>query len=294
MCIDYRKLNEVVIPDEFPLPRQDTILQSLMGSRQLSTLVALAGFTQLQMVDSAKEKTAFRTHRGLYHFRCMPFGYRNSPGFFQRVMQGVLAPFLWIFTLVYIDDIVIYSKTFKDHLDHLDKVFGAIEKSGITLSPTKCHLAYQSLRLLGQKVSRLGLFTHKEKVDAIVNLAEPKNVYELQTFLGMMVYFSAYISFYAWLVAPLFALLKKGTTWTWGSSQQEAFNLVKTALVSAPGRAYAIPGLGYRVYSDACDVGIAAILLLGYKSKERCEVDCGWWGGVGEMWLNRGRVAQLQ
>ena len=153
MCIDYRKLNEITVPDEFPLPRQDSILQALTGSRWLSTLDALAGFTQLQMADSAKDKTAFRTHRGLYQFRRMPFGYRNGPAIFQRVMQGVLAPFLWIFALVYIDDIVIYSKTFEEHLKHLDQVFEAIERSGITLSPEKCHLAYQSLKLLGQKVS---------------------------------------------------------------------------------------------------------------------------------------------
>ena len=260
MCIDYRKLNEIVVPDEFPLPRQDAILQALTGSRWLSTLDALAGFTQLLMSEEAKEKTAFRTHRGLYQFRHMPFGYRNGPAIFQRVMQGVLAPFLWIFALVYIDDIVIFSKTFKEHLTHLDRVFNAVEKSGITLAPSKCHLAYQSLLLLGQKVSRLGLSTHKEKVDAIKELSEPKNVHDLQTFLGMMVYFSSYIPFYAWIVAPLFELLKKGSTWNWGSSQQEAFELAKTALVSAPVRAYAIPGLGYRVYSDACDVGIAAIL----------------------------------
>ena len=98
------------------------------GSLLLTYLLALLSY---KMADSAKEKTAFRTHRGLYQFWCMPFSYRNGPGVFQRVMQGVLAPFLWIFTLVYIDDIVIYSKTFKDHLDHLDKAFGAIEKSGM-------------------------------------------------------------------------------------------------------------------------------------------------------------------
>jgi transposase InsO family protein len=260
MCIDYRKLNEHAIPDEFPLPRQDTILQALTGSQWLSTLDALAGFTQLSMDDDAKEKTAFRTHRGLYQFRRMPFGYRNGPSVFQRVMQNVLSPYLWIFTLVYIDDIVIYSKTFEEHLQHLGKVFDSIERSGLTLSPAKCHLAYQSLMLLGQKVSRLGLSTHKEKVDAIVSLSPPKNVHELQMFLGMMVYFSAYIPFYAWIVAPLFELLKKDVDWKWTDIQQEAFDLAKLALTNSPVRAYAIPGNGYRVYSDACDVGIAAIL----------------------------------
>ena len=114
-----------------------------------------------------------------------------------------------IFALVYIDDIVIFSLTFEDHISHLDQVFKAIEKSGVTLTVTKCHFGYQSLLLLGQKVSRLGLLTHKEKVDAILQLDKPKNCHNLQVFLGMMVYFSAYIPFYAWIAGPLFGLLKR-------------------------------------------------------------------------------------
>ena len=260
MVIDYRKLNEAVIPDEFPLPKQDEILQALTGSQWLSTLDALAGFTQLQIKPEDKEKLAFRTHRGLFQFNRMPFGFRNGPAIFQRVMQGVLAPFLWLFALVYIDDIVIFSKTFEEHMNHLDLVFKAIAKSGITLSPKKCNLGYHSLQLLGQKVSRLGLSTHKEKIDAIMDLTPPRNVHDLQSFLGMMVYFSAYIPFYAWIVAPLFKLLRKEQPWEWGTLQQEAFDLSKKVLSHSPVRAYAIPGLGYRLYSDACDYGIAAIL----------------------------------
>ena len=260
MVIDYRKLNEYVIPDEFPLPKQDDILQALTGAQYLSTFDALAGFTQLEMAEESKEMTGFRCHRGLFQFKRLPFGYRNGPSVFQRVMQGILSPYLWIFALVYIDDIVVYSKTFKDHLKQVDKVLKAIAKAGITLSPPKCHLGYQSLQLLGQRVSRLGLSTHKEKIDAINQLAEPRNVHELQMFLGMMVYFSAYIPFYAWIVAPLFKLLKKETPWQWGEIEHEAFNLSKEVLTNAPVRAFAIPGLGYRIYSDACDYGIAAIL----------------------------------
>ena len=146
-----------------------------------------------------------------------------------------------------------------DHL-HVDQVFKAIASSGITLSPKKCNLGYRSLKLLGQKVSRLGPSTHKEKIDAIVTLVEPKNVHDMQTFLGMMVYFSSYIPFYAWIVAPLFKLLKKDQPWEWGTLQQEAFELSKLVLTNAPIRAYVIPGIGYRLYTDACDYGIAAIL----------------------------------
>lgn len=174
MVIDYRKLNDLTIPDEFPLPRQEDIMHALSGAQWLSTMDALSGFTQVLIREEDRSKTAFRTHRGLYQFRRMPFGLRNGPSIFQRIMQSVLAPYLWIFTLVYIDDIVVYSKTFDEHLEHLKAVLQAVSTAGITLSPSKCHSGYHSLMLLGQKVSRLGLSTHKDKVDAIVQLAPPK------------------------------------------------------------------------------------------------------------------------
>lgn len=260
MVIDLRRLNEQVIADEFPLPRQDEILQSLEGSQYLTTLDTLAGFTQLSIKPEDREKLAFRSHRGLYQFKRMPFGYRNGPAVFQRVMQGILAPFLWIFALVYIDDIVIFSKSFEDHLIYVEQVLKAIEEAKITLSPGKCHFGYQSLMLLGQKVSRLGLSTHKEKVDAIMELDDPKNVHDLQIFLGMMVYFSSYIPFYAWIVHPLFQLLKRGSKWKWEKEEQNAYKLCKQVLTQAPVRAHAMPGLPYRIYSDACDFALAAIL----------------------------------
>ncbi|EUC56265.1 Ty3/Gypsy polyprotein/retrotransposon, putative [Rhizoctonia solani AG-3 Rhs1AP] len=259
-CIDYRKLNDVAVPDEFPLPKQTDILHALEGSQYLTTLDALAGFTQLKIKEEDRPKTAFRCHRGLFQFKRLPFGFRNGPSVFQRVMNNVLAPFLWIFALVYIDDIVIYSKTFEEHCIHLDKVFKAITESGITLSPNKCHIGYQSLILLGQRVSRLGLYTHKEKVEAIVQLSSPTNKTELQKFLGMVGYFSSYIPFYAWITAPLYPLLRKSQTWKWSEVEQRAFELAKIALVSTPVMAYPKVGMPYRLYTDASNVGLAAIL----------------------------------
>ena len=157
----------MTIPDEFPLPRQDEILQALTGSQWLSTFDALAGFTQLEIAEEEREKTAFRTHRGLWQFRRMPFGLRNGPSIFQRVTKTVLAPYLWLFTLVYIDDIIVYSLTFKDHVLHINLVLHAVCKHRLTLSPPKRFLGYRALLLLGQKVSRLGMSTHKEKIEAI-------------------------------------------------------------------------------------------------------------------------------
>ncbi|QRV93047.1 Retrovirus-related Pol polyprotein from transposon [Ceratobasidium sp. AG-Ba] len=260
LCIDYRKLNKCAIPDEFPLPKQTDILDTLEGAQWLTTLDALAGFTQLRIKESDRPKTAFRCHRGLFQFKRMPFGFRNGPSIFQRVMQNILAEFLWIFTLVYIDDIVIFSRTFEEHCIHLDKVLGAIAKSGLTLSPPKCNMAFQSLLLLGQKVSRLGMSTHKEKVDAILQLEIPKNVDDLRMFLGKMNYFGRYIPYLAWMIAPLIALLKKGVSWHWDNLQQRAFDLCKLALTNAPVLAYPVPGGRYRLYTDACDYGISGIL----------------------------------
>jgi len=125
-------------------------------------------------------------------------------------MQGILAPYLWIFCLVYIDDIVIYSKLYEEHLVHLDKVLEAIENAEITLSPKKCHLFYGSILLLGHKVSHLGLSTHNEKVNAIMELERLKKLSQLQAFLGMVVYFAVFIPYYALICAPLFQLLHKG------------------------------------------------------------------------------------
>ena len=259
-CIDYRKLNAVTTPDEFPIPRQSEILSSLSGAQVLSSLDALSGFTQLELDPGDIEKTAFRTHRGLFQFKRMPFGLRNGPSIFQRVMQGILSPYLWLFCLVYIDDIVVYSKSYEDHIEHLDLVLGAIEQAGITLSPSKCHLFYGSILLLGHKVSRLGLSTHLEKVKAILELERPKKLSQLQTFLGMVVYFSAFIPYYASICTPLFHLLRKGARWRWGAEEEYAFEAAKNALRSGPVLGHPIEGLPYRLYTDASDEALGCAL----------------------------------
>lgn len=259
-CVDYCKLNAATIPDEFPIPRQSEILSSLSGAQVLSSLDALSGFTQLEMDEKDIEKMAFRTHRGLFQFKRMPFGLRNGPSIFQHVMQGILAPYLWIFCLVYIDNIVIYSKTYEDHIDHLDKVLEAIEQVGIMLSPVKCHLFYSSILLLGHKVLCFRLSTHMEKFRAILELQHPTKLSQLQTFLGMAIYFSAFIPYYANQCYPLFQLLRKGAKWSWSAECKTAFNSIKNALQEAPVLGHPLEGLPYHLYTDASDKALGCAL----------------------------------
>ena len=164
VCINWQKLNKATVANQHPIPKQMDILQALSGSQYLSIFNALSGFTQMEFDEESRPITAIRTHRGLHHFRRMPFGWRNGLPEFQRAMQEILSPYLWIFTLVYIDDIVIYSRTFEEHLKHVNSVLSTITKSGLTLSPPKCHIGYRSITVLGNKVSQLGLSTHHENL----------------------------------------------------------------------------------------------------------------------------------
>jgi hypothetical protein len=256
LAVDYRRLNANTIADEFPIPRQSDIIQALSGSQVLSSFDALAGFNQVEMDEADREKTVFRSHRGLWQFKRMPFGLWNGPSIFQRIMQGVLAPYLWLFTLVYIDDIVIFSKSWEEHLVHLDKVLSAIAAAGITLEPKKCFIGYSSILLL----SRLGLSTHKEKVAAIQELSRPTLVNDLQKFLGMVNYFASYIPYYVFIAKPLFSLLAKGVRWEWRAEHEIAFLQAKDALSEAPILGHPMQGSPYRLYTDTSDYALGSSL----------------------------------
>src|SRR6266852_3740813 len=261
MCIDYRKMNKATIADQHPIPKQTDILAALSGAQYLSVFDALSGFTQLEFDEESRPISAFRTHRGLHQFKRMPFGWRNGPPEFQRVMQEVLAPYLWVFMLVYIDDIVVYSRTFEDHLKHVELVLKAVANSKITLSPPKCHLGYRSIVVLGNKVSRLGLSTHHEKLKAVWELEAPRDRKKLESFLCLAIYFASYIPYFSWMATPLFKCLRlKELPFEWMDKLQNCFQLIKSALISAPVRGHPEAGQAYRLYTDASDYAIAGAL----------------------------------
>lgn len=175
-------------------------------------------------------------------------------------MQLVLSPYLWLFCLIYIDDIVIYLASYEDHIKYLDQVLEAIEKTGITFSPSKCHLFYPSIILLGHKVSYLELSMHEKKVREIMDLERSTKIAQLQTFLGILIYFSAFIPYYTSTCMPLFQLLWKNTKWNWSGEQERAFEEGKLALASAPVLAHPEYRLPYHLYWDTLGEALGCTL----------------------------------
>lgn len=260
VCVDYRRLNAVTVSDNFMLAKRDDIFHALAGKQWFSTLDCLSGFQQINVAKESQAMTAFQTHEGQYQFKRLPFGLKNGPAEFQRLMQLVLADLLWICGLVYIDDIVVFSLTFENHLRDLDRVLERLEHFDVTLSPAKCFLGYRSLALLGQNVSRLGISTIEAKVKAVLDCPRPTNTTSLKSFLGMMVFYQNFIPFYSWIVSPLFKLLKKDAIWDWGEREELAWVSSKQALCEAPVLAHPIEGKPYRLYTDASNIGGSAIL----------------------------------
>ena len=180
-CIDYRKLNAVTRKDSYPLPRIDDSLDSLGKAQYFSTLDLASGYWQIGLTDDAKEKSAFCTPGGLYQFKVMPFGLTNAPATFQRLMERVLAGLQWEICLVYIDDVIIFSRTVDQHLTQLRTVFQRLMMAGLKLKPKKCNLFRKQVQYLGHVVGDKGIQTDPEKIEVIKDWPTPQTLKEVRS-----------------------------------------------------------------------------------------------------------------
>jgi hypothetical protein len=208
-CIDYRRLNTATKKDAFPLPRIDEALDSLNGASWFCTLDLATGYWQVPMDKQSQPKTAFCSRQGLYEFTVMPFGLCNAPATFERLMEYVLSGLQWRKCLVYIDDIIIFGKTFKEVLANLREIFLRLREHRLTLKAKKCDLFKNSVSYLGHIVSADGVQTDPTKVEAVRDWPEPKSVKEVRSFLGLASYYRRFIPEFSTIAAPLNALLKK-------------------------------------------------------------------------------------
>ncbi len=259
----------MTVRDVYPLPRIDDSLAALQKGVFFSTLDMNAGYWQIPMDEASKEKTAFITEGGLFEYNVMPFGLTNAPATFQRFMDATLAGLKWQCLLVYLDDIIIFSPTFEQHMIDLREVFGRLREVNIQLKPSKCHFFQNEIKYLGHIVSRHGIATDPDKVKAITELKSPKDASELRTFLGMCSYYRKFIPRFAELCGGLFELTHMGTPFLWTEAEERTFLDIKQRLISAPILAHPNFEHPFIVQTDASDHGLGAVLVQRFDMQEK-------------------------
>ena len=269
-CVDYRALNKIAKKNSHPLPRIDDILASLEGAKYFTCLDLRSGYWQIEMADSdSKERTAFTSFMGLYCFKVMPFGLCQAGSFFQELMNKVLNGIQNKFTFAYLDDIIIFSKTFEEHLEHVETVFSRLREAGLKLKMKKCDFLKQEVKYLGHLVSSAGVKPDPEKVSAIKNMQPPTNVKGVRSFLGMCGFYRRFVPNYAKIAKPLTELTKKHRHFRWTDECQKAFEILRDALTEAPILAFPDINKPYKVYTDASNYAIGAALVQETELGER-------------------------
>jgi hypothetical protein len=259
-CIDYRKLNSYTEQDKYPLPLISDIFDSLEGARWFSSLDLASGYWQMEVAEEDKKKTAFISKHGLYEFNRMPFGLTNAPASFQRLMNKVLSKEIGRFVVVYLDDINIYSKSFEEHLEHLEIVFKRLRQAGLKLGKDKCSFVKTQLEFLGHIVGRDGLQPDPKKVEKVRDWPTPKTIKDVRSFLGLASYYRRFMKDFSKIAKPMYQLTKQDEKFEWGSEQEKAFNKLKQLLIQAPVVAYPDFTKPFILYTDGSHTGLGAIL----------------------------------
>ena len=273
LCIDYRQLNRVMIKNRYPLPRIDDLFDQLRETRVYSKIDLRTGYHQLRAREANIPKTAFRTRYGHFEFTMMPFGLTNAPAAFMDLMHRVFQPYLDQFVMVFVDDILIYSQSKKEHEDHLRVVLQLLRDHQLYAKFSKCKFWLTEVRFLGHVVSASGVSVDPEKVEAVMSWERPKLVFEIRSFLGLTRYHRRFIEDLSRLAAPMMRLTRKEVKFEWNDLYEKAFQELKrrlttTSILIVPDR-----GQGYTVYCDASRAGLECVLmqsgrLVAYGSRQ--------------------------
>lgn len=260
---DWRALNKKTIKMRFPLPRIDETLDRLKGAQIFSSCDLASGYFQIRISEEDAHKTAFTTPFGQYEFKVLGQGLVNAPSTFQSLMNRVFAPILNKFVVIYLDDILIYSKTPEEHVDHLKQVLDILKKEKLYAKMAKCEFNKTEVPFLGHIVGREGIKVNPKKIEVVQNWPVPTDVQQLRQFLGLTNYFRKFILGYSSISAPLNELTKKHTNFkeAWKENHTLIFNQLKTALTTAPVLAFPDFEKPFTIVSDASLIGTGAVLL---------------------------------
>ncbi|GKB08471.1 putative reverse transcriptase domain-containing protein [Tanacetum coccineum] len=261
MCIDYRELNKLTIKNRYPLPRIDDLFDQLQGSSVYSKIDLRSGYHQLRIREEDIPITAFRTRYGHYEFQVMPFGLTNAPAVFMDLMNRVCKPYLDKFVIVFIDDILIYSKNKEEHGEHLKTILNLLRSEKLYAKFSKCDFWLDSVQFLSHVIDSNGVYVDPAKIEAIKNWAAPTTPTEVQQFLGLAGYYRRFIKEFSLISKPLTKLTQKNKPYVWGDDEEEAFQTLKLKLCSAPILSLPEGSKDFVVYCDASLKGFGAVLM---------------------------------
>lgn len=259
-CVDYRHLNHITKKDVYPLPRIDDALDCLHGAKYFSSIDLRSGYWQIAVDDKDREKTAFVTPDGLYQFKMMPFGLCNAPATFERMMDSLLRGMKWTICLCYLDDVIVFSTTFDDHLTRLSAVLDVFRRANLQLNSSKCRFGQRQICVLGHLVNAAGVQPDPAKVRAVRDFPTPRSAKDVRSFLGLCSYFRRFVEKFAEVARPLTCLLKTDVAFTWGQQQANAFSSLVDILTNPPVLAHFDPSAATELRTDASGHGIGAVL----------------------------------
>lgn len=261
IVVDYRKLNEVTIDDKFPLPNIDSILDKLGRAQYFTTIDLAKGYHQILIEEQDREKTAFVTPHGLYEFIRMPFGLKNAPATFQRLMNETLRDYINRTCVVYLDDILIFSTSLKEHVKAITDIFKVLEQTNLKIQIDKCNFMKKDTQFLGHVLTSEGLKPNPEKIKVIKELEIPKTERQIKSFLGLTGYYRKFVRDYAKVAQPITKYLKKGVKINIKDPTYiEAFEKLKTLIISHPILRYPNFEKKFTLTTDASNYAIGAVL----------------------------------
>ncbi|CAF3599838.1 unnamed protein product [Rotaria socialis] len=260
-CIDYRRVNSITQKDVYPLPRIDDVIERLNGSQIFSKLDLRSGYFQVPLAPEEHSKTAFATPDGLWEFTRLPQGLKNSPSVFQRLMNQTLGSLRWDVCLAYLDDIIVYSSSFDQHVLDVNQVCQVLHASNFKLNSNKCAFFQHEITFLGHKINAHGCSPNDDNIRSILQFPLPQSSKAAHSFLQMVGFYRKFIPRFAQISAPLNKFTRKGFPFIWTEAEQLAFDQLKTAITSPAVLILPDPSQPYIIRTDASRVGIGAVLL---------------------------------
>ena len=260
LCVDYRGLNNVTIKNRYALPLISELFDRLRGAKIFTKLDLRGAYNLIRIAEGEEWKTAFRTRYGHFEYLVMPFGLTNAPASFQSLLNHILRHYLDHFVIVYLDDILIFSKNEDEHIEHVRTVLKCLEEHSLYVKGEKCMFHKPQVNFLGFEISEKGVFMDSSKVEVLKAWSEPKDVTSLLSFLGFANYYRRFIKDYSKIAQPLTSLLRKDTTWKWTPECQSSFDSLKKSFTTAPILRHFDPELPCIIECDASDYCYGGVL----------------------------------